>query len=109
MLQDLAALALIRQNIGKRSIYFSWSTGCYPDQTFGLSDNLVSQGFVRKLMPMKVATNDSIVVEPGGGLHGPAAHRGADVERLPLAECGARAAVRLDRPALGQRSCSSTA
>ena len=64
MLQDLAALALIRQNIGKRSIHFSWSTGSYPDQTFGLTDNLVSQGFVRKLMPTKVATNDSIVSSP---------------------------------------------
>lgn len=64
MLQDLAALALIRQNIGKRPIHFSWSTGSYPDQTFGLSDNLVSQGFVRKLMPTKVATNDSIVSSP---------------------------------------------
>ena len=64
MLQDLATLALIRQNMGKRSIHFSWSTGSYPDQTFGLSDNLVSQGFVRKLMPTRVMPNDSIVESP---------------------------------------------
>jgi hypothetical protein len=64
MLQDLATLALIRQNMGKRSIHFSWSTGSYPDQTFGLSDNLISQGFVRKLMPTRVVPNDSIVESP---------------------------------------------
>lgn len=61
LLQDLATLALIRQNLGKRPIFFSWSTGSYPDQTFGLTEYLVSQGFVRKLMPQRVVLNDSIV------------------------------------------------
>jgi hypothetical protein len=64
LLQDLATLALIRNNLGKRPIFFSWSTGSYPDQTFGLSDYLVSQGFVRKLMPTRVVPNDSIVLSP---------------------------------------------
>ena len=49
--QDLATIFLIRDNMGKRPIFFSWSDGGYPDQTLGLSPYLVSQGFVRKLMP----------------------------------------------------------
>jgi hypothetical protein len=65
--QDLATIFLIRDNLGKRPIFFSWSDGGYPDQTFGLSQYLVSQGFVRKLMPAPVAPNDSIVLSPGLG------------------------------------------
>ncbi len=60
--QDLATVFLIRDNMGKRPIYFSWSDGGYPDQTLGLSAYLVSQGFVRKLMPKPVVANDSIVL-----------------------------------------------
>jgi hypothetical protein len=67
MLQDLATIFLIRDNIGKRPIYFSWSDGGYPDQTLGLSPYLVSQGFVRKLMPKPVVPNDSIVLNPSLG------------------------------------------
>ena len=40
--QDLATIFLIRDNLGKRPIFFSWSDGGYPDQTFGLSANLES-------------------------------------------------------------------
>jgi hypothetical protein len=65
--QDLATVFLIRDNLGKRSVFFSWSDGGYPDQTFGLSPYLVSQGFVRKLMPVPVTPNDSIVLSPGLG------------------------------------------
>jgi hypothetical protein len=64
MLQDLATIFLIRDNLGKRPVYFSWSDGNYPDQTLGLSPYLVSQGFVRKLMPKPVVPNDSIVANP---------------------------------------------
>src|SRR6476661_4209707 len=64
MLQDLASIFLIRDNMGKRSVYFSWSDGGYPDQTLGLSQYLVSQGFVRKLMPKPVVASDSIVLSP---------------------------------------------
>ena len=67
MLQDLATIFLIRDNMGKRPIYFSWSDGGYPDQTLGLSPYLVSQGFVRKLMPKPVVANDSIVLSPSLG------------------------------------------
>ena len=41
--QDLATIFLIRDNIGKRPIFFSWSDGGYPDQTLGLSPYLVSR------------------------------------------------------------------
>jgi len=62
LLQDLATIFLIRDNMGKRPIYFSWSDGGYPDQTLGLSEYLVSQGLVRKLMPKPVVPNASIVL-----------------------------------------------
>jgi hypothetical protein len=67
MLQDLATIFLIRDNMGKRPIFFSWSDGGYPDQTLGLSPYLVSQGFVRKLMPKPVVPGDSIVLSPSLG------------------------------------------
>jgi hypothetical protein len=62
LLQDLATIFLIRDNMGKRPIYFSWSDGGYPDQTLGLSEYLVSQGLVRKLMPKPVVPTASIVL-----------------------------------------------
>jgi hypothetical protein len=65
--QDLATIFLIRDNLGQRPVFFSWSDGGYPDQTFGLSPYLVSQGFVRKLMPTPVSATDSIVLSPGLG------------------------------------------
>ena len=65
--QDLATIFLIRDNLGKRPIFFSWSDGGYPDQTFGLSPYLVSQGFVRKLMPAPVTPGDSVLLSPGLG------------------------------------------
>jgi hypothetical protein len=67
LLQDLATIFLIRDNLGKRPIYFSWSDGGYPDQTLGLSEYLVSEGFVRRLMPKPVVANDSIVLSPSLG------------------------------------------
>ncbi len=65
--QDLATIFLIRDNLGKRPVFFSWSDGGYPDGTFGLSPYLVSQGFVRKLMPTPVEPSDSVVLSPGLG------------------------------------------
>jgi hypothetical protein len=67
LLQDLATIFLIKQNLGKRPIYFSLSDGGYPDQTLGLSAYLVGQGMVRKLLPKPVAANDSIVLSAGLG------------------------------------------
>ena len=60
--QDLAAIFLIRDNQGKRPVFFSWSDGGYPDQTLGLSSYLVSHGFVRKLMPTPVKPAPPTVV-----------------------------------------------
>jgi Protein of unknown function (DUF2723) len=65
--QDLATIFLIRDNLGKRPIYFSWSDGGYPDQTLGLSAYLVSQGFVRKLVRTPAVEKDSVVLSPGLG------------------------------------------
>jgi hypothetical protein len=65
--QDLATIFLIRDNQGKRPIFFSWSDGGYPDQTLGLSPYLVSQGFVRKLMPTPVRPTDTVQLSPGLG------------------------------------------
>lgn len=59
-LQDLATIALIKQNLGRRAIYFSWSDGGYPDQVLGLSPYLISQGLVRKLNPTPAVESDSI-------------------------------------------------
>jgi hypothetical protein len=67
LLQDLATIFLIKQNLGKRPIYFSLSDGGYPDQTLGLSAYLVGEGMVRKLMPRPVVPNDSIVLSTGLG------------------------------------------
>jgi len=67
LLQDLATIFLIKQNLGKRPIFFSLSDGGYPDQTLGLSAYLVGQGMVRKLMPKPVAATDSIVLSAGLG------------------------------------------
>lgn len=65
--KDFAAIFLIKDNLGKRPIYFAWSDGGYPDQTLGLTPYLVSQGLVRKLMPAPVVANDSIVLSQGLG------------------------------------------
>ncbi len=67
LLQDLATIFLIKQNLGKRPIYFSLSDGGYPDQTLGLSAYLVGQGMVRKLLPKPVVANDTIVLSSGLG------------------------------------------
>jgi hypothetical protein len=65
--QDLATIFLIRDTQGKRPIFFSWSDGGYPDQTLGLSPYLVSQGFVRKLMPTPVKATGTVLLSPGLG------------------------------------------
>lgn len=60
-LQDLASVALIRDNLGKRPIYFSWSSGNYPDATFGLAPYLLTTGLVRKVMPRPIHEGNGIV------------------------------------------------
>jgi hypothetical protein len=65
--QDLATIFLIRDNLGKRHAFFSWSDGGDPDQICGLSANLESFGFVRKLHATPVQASDSVVLSPGLG------------------------------------------
>lgn len=57
---DIATALLIRDNLGKRPIYFSWSTGTYPDNTLGLRPYLLSQGMVRKVMPAPIQEGGAI-------------------------------------------------
>jgi len=61
-LQDLATMFLIRDNIGQRPIYFSWSDGGYPDQTLGLTPYLVTTGLVRRLVDKPATAKDSILI-----------------------------------------------
>jgi hypothetical protein len=65
--KDLATIFIIRDNLGKRPIYFSWSVSTMPDQTFGLTPYLVSQGLVRKLYPKPVVPKPPIVMSAGMG------------------------------------------
>jgi hypothetical protein len=58
---DVAVLFLIKDNLGKRPIFFSWSDGGYPDTTLGLESYLVTQGMVRQLMPQPVNPGGPIV------------------------------------------------
>ncbi|HEX9894140.1 MAG TPA: DUF2723 domain-containing protein [Gemmatimonadales bacterium] len=64
---DIAVILLIRDNLGKRPIYFSWTTGPFPDQTLGLTPYLVSEGLARRLHPGPVETTGSIVLSQGMG------------------------------------------
>lgn len=64
---DLAVIFLIRDNLGKRPVYFSWSTGGFPDQTFGLTPYLVSEGLARRLNPTPVRPDGNIVLSRGMG------------------------------------------
>lgn len=64
---DLATLLLIRDNLGVRPIYFSWSDGGYPDGTLGLTPYLLSQGMVRKLMPAPLTERPGIIFDDSMG------------------------------------------
>jgi hypothetical protein len=64
---DLAVILLIRDNLGKRPIYFSWSSGGFPDQTLGLTPYLVSEGLARRLNPVPVTAGGGIVLSNGMG------------------------------------------
>ena len=64
---DVATVLLIRDNLGRRPIYFSWSDGNYPDSKLGLTQYLVTTGLVRRLNPVPVTTSDSVVLSRGFG------------------------------------------
>src|SRR5436189_3290299 len=56
---DVIVLQVIKDQIGKRPIYFSRTVGLYADQ-FGLTSHLEGQGFARALRTQELAPNDSI-------------------------------------------------
>ena len=63
---ELAVLQIIKDQLGKRPIYVSTSTGNIGDQ-LGLSAYLVGEGLVRRLMPAPVVASDSIRLLEGRG------------------------------------------
>ena len=63
---ELVVLQIIKDQLGKRPIYFSTSTGNIGDQ-LGLSAYLVGEGLVRRLMPAPVVANDTIRLLEGRG------------------------------------------
>jgi len=63
---DLAVLQTIKDQIGKRPIYFSRTVGLYADQ-FGLTAHLEGQGFARALREKEVQPSDSIKAMPSLG------------------------------------------
>ena len=63
---DLAVLQIIKDQLGTRPVYFSTSTGNYPDQ-LGLSPYLVGEGLVRRVVARPVAPSDSVRLVEGRG------------------------------------------
>ena len=58
---DVAVLQIIKDQLGKRPIYYSRTVGLYADQ-FGLTQYLEGHGFARKLVPTPITPNDSVTV-----------------------------------------------
>ena len=63
----LATILMIRDNLHKRPIYFSWSAGGMPDQDLGLTPYLVTEGLVRRLSRTPVVPGGPIVFSRGLG------------------------------------------
>jgi len=63
---DVAVLQIIKDQIGKRPIYFSRTVGSYADQ-FGLTARLEGQGFGRALREQEMQQSDSIKAVPSLG------------------------------------------
>jgi len=60
---DVIVLQAIKNQMGRRPIYFSRTVGPYADQ-FGLTALLEGQGFARKLQPRPLVASDSIKLVP---------------------------------------------
>ena len=58
---DIAALHLIQQNLGRRPVYFSRTTGGYPDQ-MGLTPYLLGQGMARLVLPDSIRPDSNRVL-----------------------------------------------
>src|SRR5213595_455310 len=63
---DLAVLQIIKDEVGRRPIYFSSSTGNYADR-LGLGAYLVGEGLVRRVLSRPTAPSDSVRLLPGRG------------------------------------------
>jgi len=63
---DLAILQMIKEQLGKRPIYFAGSTGDYADR-MGLGPYLVTEGLVRRLEPRPVVAGNGVVPVRGLG------------------------------------------
>jgi len=63
---DLAVLQIIKDEVGKRPVYFSSSTGDYADR-LGLGSYLVGEALVRRVLPRPVVPGDSVRLLPGRG------------------------------------------
>ncbi len=63
---DLAVMQIIKDQLGRRPIYFSSSTANIPDQ-LGLSQYLVNEGLVRRLMPAPVTASENVRAVEGRG------------------------------------------
>jgi hypothetical protein len=57
---DIVTLQLIQDNLGKRPIYLSRTTGGYGQQ-MGLTPYLLGQGLVSRIMPQPIEHNDSVI------------------------------------------------
>jgi hypothetical protein len=98
---DVVVLGAMRDQLGKRPIYFSRTVGTYADE-FGLTPWLEGNGFARALRLTQLAQSDSIVPMPGFGFVNVARSKalGFDVYHYAAA---ARARPRgwVDRPSEG--------
>lgn len=63
---DIITLQLIRDNLGKRPIYLSRTTGNYGER-MGLAPYLLNQGLVRRLVAEPIEPSDSVVSVSGLG------------------------------------------
>ncbi len=63
---DVVVLAAIKDQMGKRTVFFSRTVGGYADE-FGLTSYLEGHGFTRALRPEPVVASDSIQALPGFG------------------------------------------
>jgi hypothetical protein len=65
LLSDLISVFLLKDNLGKRPIYFSWTTGDYADRTLGLTRYLVTEGMVRRVNLDTVVVGGPLVLNRG--------------------------------------------
>ena len=65
---DILTLMMVRDNWGKRPMYFSRTSGGYPSQ-LGLGEYMLTQGLARKLLPTPpTISRDTVKVEGEGAI-----------------------------------------